>query len=246
MKDLLRKKRYEPTLWQPFYKVLWNVFNVGRVIAVPSYRSRVFNSWRYKENYHQFSNFTSENRYPDLFEMAKQHFSAFENPKLLSFGCSTGEEVATLASYLPQSTVIGVDINDWCVSEAKKKNASSSTFFYHSLSEEFKETHDFDAIFCLAVFQNPENRHDKTRQISSYLFQHFEKQLIELDQKLKINGLLFIDQTDFNFLETSLMKRYQIAPFPENKITRQRPLFNKNNQKIAEINASFRVFRKVK
>ena len=43
--------------------------------------------------------------------MAKQEFNSIEHPKILSFGCSTGEEVATLSKYIPHGSIVGVDIN---------------------------------------------------------------------------------------------------------------------------------------
>jgi tRNA G46 methylase TrmB len=241
----LKKKRWEKGYFQPFYKFVWKLYNVYRFISIPSYRSRIINSFIFKEQYHQFSNFTKFNRYPDLFEIAKQHFETIENPKILSFGCSTGEEVMTISEYIPHATVIGVDINNWCLKQAKLNYVSDNRLFYNSLSEDFIKMTGFDAIFCLAVFQHPENRHDKNRMESGYPFIQFEKQLNELDLKLKKTGLLFIDNCDFNFIETNLMPRYQIANFKNNQKLRNRPIFNRNNQKIAEKHSNFRVFKKV-
>jgi hypothetical protein len=243
IKDYLRQKRWQKDSFQPFFWVLWHIYNGYRFVSDASYRSRVLNTWKYKAQYHQFSNFTQYNRYPDLFEMAVVYFEHHKKPKILSFGCSTGEEVQTLAQYLPQAHIIGADINDWCLKEAKRKYPAH--LFLHSLSKDFEQERDFDAIFCLAVFQNPENRHDPSRTTSSYTFSQFENQLIELDKKLKPNGLLFIDHADFSFLETALMPRYQIANFLNNQVVRQRPIFNSKNLKIAPINTNFRVFRKV-
>ncbi len=243
IKNYLRQLRWKESRIRPLYWIVWQTYNGYRFVRYPSYRSQIINRHKYENQYHQFSNFTEPNRYPDLFEMAQQHFGQYENPKLLSFGCSTGEEVATLAQYLPKATLVGADINDWCLKQATKKYPKHQ--FLHSLSEDFEQENDFDTIFCLAVFQNPENRHNPRLQQSAYGFEQFESQLIALDQKLKVGGLLFIDHCDFNFIETSLMPRYQIAHFPNNQVVRQRPIFNRKNQKIADKNINFRVFRKV-
>ncbi len=243
-KEFLRKKRWESGTWQPFYVLLWGGYNVLRFITTPAYRSRVIYSIRHKNAYHQLSNFTTLNRYPDLFEAAQLHFGQHEAPKLLSFGCSTGQEVATLSQYLPHATIVGVDINDWCLAEANKNYAAPQRHFINTLSADFEDMTDFDAIFCLAVFQHPHNRHDPTRRQSAYPFAQFENQLIELNKKLKPNGLLFIDHTDFNFIETSLMPQYKILNIPHNQTVRSRPLFNRQNQKIADTQNSFRVFQK--
>jgi tRNA G46 methylase TrmB len=242
--NTLKQKRWEAGKFQVFYRILWSFHNFYRFFAITSYRSRILNSIRFKKYYHQFSNFTQIDRYPDLFQMAKQNFSDIEQPKILSFGCSTGQEVATLSTYIPHASIVGIDINTWCLKEANRKYASENRRFFHSLSSEFLSLHDFDAIFCLAVFQHPENRHNKNRRESPYSFEHFENQLKELDKKLKSKGLLFIDHSDFNFFETNLMPNYQIAPFDRNQKRRQRPIFNKKNQKLSEYQNLFRVYQK--
>jgi tRNA G46 methylase TrmB len=221
----LKQKRWKKNSSQAFYRVIWTLYNSYRFAFIPAYRSRIIHSLLYKKEYHQFSNFTKIDRYPDLFEMAKRHFDKIENPKILSFGCSTGEEVASLSRYIPYANIVGVDINFWCLKEARRHFSSKKCTFIHSLSPDFENMQDFDAIFCLAVFQHPKNRHDKTRIESAYPFEQFEQQLYELDKKLKSEGLLFIDQCDFNFLETKLMSNYKIAPFEGNQISRQRPIF---------------------
>ena len=218
------------------------MYNAYRFVAIPAYRSRIWYSWKYSNLYHQFSNYTKLNRYPDLFEAARLYFANQENIKILSFGCSTGEEVESLSNYLPQAEIVGVDINLWCIEQAQKRYPQHR--FVHSLSPNFEALVGFDAIFCLAVFQNPANRHDKEREISAYAFSQFEKQLSILDKKLKPNGLLFIDHCDFNFLELPLKNHYQIANIKQNMLVRNRPLFNKNNQKIAAIQNNFRIFKK--
>lgn len=103
--DTLKQKRWEAGKSQFFYRIIWSLYNVYRFFAIPSYRSRILNSVRFKNHYHQFSNFTKIDRYPTLFEMAKQAFENVEHPKILSFGCSTGEEVATLSKYLPHASI---------------------------------------------------------------------------------------------------------------------------------------------
>lgn len=240
----LKQKRWEAGQFQVFYRILWSCYNVYRFIVIPSYRSRILNSIWFKKHYHQFSNFTQIDRYPDLFEMARQKFVNIEHPKILSFGCSTGEEVATLSRYIPHASIVGIDINTWCLKEANRRYASENRKFFHSLSSDFLSLQDLDAIFCLAVFQHPENRHNKNRKESAYPFEQFENQLKELDIKLKSKGLFFIDHCDFNFLETNLMSNYQIATFDGNQKIRQRPIFNKKNQKLSDYQNLFRVYQK--
>lgn len=244
LKDFLRKKRFQKGLFKPFFILLWYLFNVLRFFFNTSYRARIIQAYVYKNAYHQFSNFTEYNRYPDLFKMAKLHVYDLDKPKILSFGCSTGEEVLSIEAYMPQASIVGVDINKWCLKMAKKKTTSLNIHFLHSLSSEFDEMGDFDVIFCLAVFQHPDNRHNRFLKESAYRFDKFENQLLLLDKKLKSGGLLIIDHTDFNFLETQLMYQYVVVPNEGNLKRRKRPLFNKSGLKVSDAQTLFRVFQK--
>lgn len=241
---IIKDKSYNAHSGKLFYKFLYGTYNTYRFVVNPAYRSRIIYTRKYKTQYHQLSNFTIPNRYPDLFEVAQTHFATMNSPKLLSFGCSTGEEIASLKAYLPNSICVGVDINTWCIAQAEKKHNQPYVKFLHSLSPEFDAMTDFDAIFCLAVFQNPKNRHEKERTVSAYPFAQFEAQLMDLDKKLKSGGLLFLDHYDFSFFDTCLKPMYRVYPVKNNLIIRNRPLFDSNNQRIALRSNVFRVFQK--
>lgn len=243
LKNYIKHKRWQAGMWQPFFKILWNSYNAYRFMLTPAYRSRIWYSLKYRKQYHQFSNFTKLNRYPVLFSIAQGYFTNYSKLKILSFGCATGEEVESLSIYLPQAQIVGADINPWCLKEATKRCPKHR--FVHSQSPQFEALEGFDAIFCLAVFQHSANRHDINQKKSEYLFTQFEEQLSVLDKKLNPNGLLFIDHCDFNFLETSLSKQYRIADVQPNRISRNRPLFNKHNQKVSITQQNFRIFRKI-
>jgi hypothetical protein len=58
---------------------------------------------------HQISAKTAFNRYPQIFAGAAH--AAPNARRILSFGCSTGEECATLKMYFPQAKVVGADLN---------------------------------------------------------------------------------------------------------------------------------------
>ena len=247
LKETLRYRRWQAGVWQPFYRILWGFFNGVRFVGQPGYRARLLTAWRYPTQQHQHSTFTLPDRYPDLFGYLRQYLGSRPRPKLLSFGCSTGEEVDTLGRYLPQADILGADINHWCIGQARQRWGAQPRYaFMHSCSAAFEQATDFDAICCLAVFQHPHNRHNPARTTSAWPFAQFEAQLHLLDQKLKPGGLLLIDQCDFNFLDVApaLRARYRPAPWPGNLTRRDRPLFNRNDQKMAPQHVAFRVFIK--
>jgi trans-aconitate methyltransferase len=179
--------------------------------------------------------------------MCKNLLETIKEPHIMSFGCSTGEEVNSIRSYVSNAHLYGVDINNYCLRIARKKFKHKNNIFTHPNSLIYKGINQLDAVFCLAIFQDSRNRHDaQILRSKQYLFNQFQSQLINLDSKLKIGGILFIDHCDFNFLETTTSLKYKILDINNNQITRKRPLFNMNNEKVSNQSTLFRIFIKIK
>jgi len=210
------------------------------------FRSEILTTLRFGKQFHQQSTFTTSDRYPLLFKECADYLSSINNPTILSFGCSTGEEVNSIGQYLPNATIMGVDINIWCLKQGCKKYKNQNFSFVRRFSKEFEEASDFDAIFCMAVFQRTENRTNSDNSVADgFRFDQFEQEVNVLDGKLKSCGLLIIDQSDFSFTDTVCSEKYTpLISFERNRIVRNRPLFDRNNRKVAESQNNYRVFVK--
>lgn len=218
---------------------------VRRFVVSPRNRSQTLTGLNYKDQHLQLETYTCEDRYPVLFEYCRQHLAACSSPKILSFGCSTGEEVFTLARYLPHAEIVGVDINSWCLQQGAKKNRNPQLSFLHSLSREFAGVTGFDAIFCMAVFQRTEHRTENALpDDTGFTFERFEAEVIELDGKLKPGGLFFLDEYDFSFEDTGIADRYKPAEFEGNHVFLQRRMFGRENRLIAHEQTSVRCYIK--
>jgi chemotaxis methyl-accepting protein methylase len=81
------------------------------VMTDAGYRSifvlQVFN----REHLHQTTALTAMDRYPRIFSACRDFFGDRQDLKILSFGCSTGEEVLTLRRYFPSAFITGAEIN---------------------------------------------------------------------------------------------------------------------------------------
>lgn len=231
------------------YKSLW-LCKVGvKVIINGRFRSETFYGVIPSRHHHQIYTYTALDRYPDLFTECAKYFQNQNNPapKILSFGCSTGEEVYSIATYLPSATIVGVDINQWCINQCRKKDKHPDHFFYNRNSREFENSKDYDAIFCMAVLQRTENRTSANNSVATgYTFSKFESEVIVLHQKLKVGGLFIFDEADFSFLDTRCAENYEPLQFENNQILKKRPLFDKNDQKISETQLINRIFIKIK
>jgi methyltransferase family protein len=209
------------------------------------FRSEYLAGFKFGGNFHQHSAFTKENRYPIVFAACQRYLRSRTNLSILSFGCSTGDEVETIGMYLPYARVMGVDINEWCIQECKKKYVNSNFSFIMRFSGEFDASGNFDAVFCMAVFQRTENRLSKDNSRSKgFSFEQFEKEVLMLDAKLKPGGLFIIDHADFSFTDAVPPGSYRPLDFENNRLKRKRPLFDRNNRKIADMQNNYRVFVK--
>jgi hypothetical protein len=216
-----------------------------RFVVSPRNRSQTLTGLNYKDQFLQLETYSCEDRYPLLFERCRQHLADCSSPRILSFGCSTGEEVFTLAKYLPQAEIVGVDINPWCLQQCARKNRNPQLTFLHSLSREFADATGFEAIFCMAVFQRTEHRTEDALPVDTgFTFERFEAEVVELDGKLKPGGLFFLDEYDFSFEDTEVATRYKPAEFEGNRVLLQRRLFGRENRLIAAEHVAVRCFIK--
>lgn len=144
----------------------------------------------------QKSNWTRYNRTPKIFSCAQQQFSP---PKILSFGCSSGEETRTLRDlYFPQSEIHGFDIDPNLILENIQRNDAGIKYF----SEMSQLDTDYDLIFCMSVLCRwPEDQ-------EAYKFEMFQRTLLNIDARLKVGGRLVIYNPQYLLNETFLRHNY--------------------------------------
>lgn len=178
-----------------------------------TYRHILYNKFFHSTELHQTSTTTLMNRYPDVFLACQEYFILDRPIKILSYGCSTGEELLTLRKYFPKSEIVGVDINPYCIKESMKKTyAELNTKVMKSSQKNMMKHGPFDLVLCMAVLQRtPEAIADKKiNDISSiYSFEKFEAQLKRMDLYVKEKGLLVVHFTPYLFKHTSISKKYK-------------------------------------
>jgi hypothetical protein len=246
LKERVRKFKDSGNIFERYIYILLNILKISVLLLTNArLRAELFAKWRKKSNHYQISTYTISDRYPLIFKECSNYLKQIESPQIISFGCSTGEEVRTIGKYIPNAIIYGIDINKWCIKQCIKQNITATHFFYHRTSKEFETLQNVDAIFCMAVFQKTDDRiPGKKTDNKFFTFQSFEKEIILLDYKLKKDGLLIIDFSDFNFTDTVVSKKYVPLDFAKNRLLRRSPLFDKNNKKVADEKYLYRVFVK--
>lgn len=153
---------------------------------------------------HQKLTTTSFDRYADIFIYIADNFYNIE--KLMSFGCSTGEECFTLNKYFPQKNIVGVEINESALNVAIKNNSDKNIKFVKSIHE----SSNVDIIFAMSVLCNwgGENDTSGLDYNDVYSFDQFNDQLIELDKKLNLGGIFVIYNSNYYFEDSDIFENY--------------------------------------
>ena len=178
---------------------LTQVVRVLRAGINPEFRSL----WRLQRDRRsgllQPSPTTSANRYPQIFSFLGAALADATDPRILSYGCSTGEEVFSLHHRCAGAQITGIDINPHSISIAKRRldgqKLSGITFECASSPAALPTAH-FDAILCMAVLQHGALRLDSPISCADHIrFADVAAIITGLARCLKPGGLLVIWQS---------------------------------------------------
>ena len=133
-------------------------------------------------------------RYPLVFGYAYYlHAMGFlpRVPRILSFGCSTGEELLSLRHYFPTAHLLGCDVHLDAMHLARQATASDPrTTVFESTASNLHRHGPFDAIFANSVLcVNTPNAATVRRDLP---FSRFEDLLCEVAGHLAPEGVMFI------------------------------------------------------
>lgn len=188
---------------------------------------------------HQKNNATKYDRYPEIFRVCsdiKGGNNDYENrglqPKVLSFGCSFGDEIQTLKDLYFKSAIIdGVDINPDCVTHCREKFAYANKIYNYSdfLNSERK----YDVIFAMSVFCKWEDTELINDCSDVYPFSMFDNGVKLLYDRLKEGGLLVIYNANFRMCDSSIYSLFEpVITRDEIKESGFVHKFYKDNKKI--------------
>jgi hypothetical protein len=205
-----------------------------RVCVDTDFRSILLLQWINSKNVHQTTSLTYMDRYPTIFSACRDYFDGKQDLKILSYGCSTGEEILTLRRYFPTAHIIGTDINKHSLAICRKLPVDKKIAFLYSTPSEIQKYGPFDAIFCMAVLQRKPH-YIAAKGISSlkkiYPFKKFERKIIELDELINPQGLLVVHFTQYSLWDTIVAPKYK-ALGNHNQNDYLSPVFDKNSNLV--------------
>ncbi len=155
---------------------------------------------------HQAPNYTSLDRYPSIF--ARTAEVRPDARRVLSFGCSTGEECVTLKKYFPSAAVVGADINPLNLISAYRRFWSNGVRFIYASDRHLRQAAPFDVIFCMAVLRVPRDIQARGQLAREYPFELYNGRVDLLDLLLSVNGLLVIHKAIYRFCDSRVASKY--------------------------------------
>ena len=177
---------------------------------------------------HQGPTRTAFDRYPEIFAAAA--VAAPDARRILSFGCATGEECVSLATYFPAAEIVGADINPVILLKARKHQSDRIRFVYAS-DRTLSQMGGFDAVFCMAVL----------RHAGRYSFEDFEERALFLETLVRPGGLLVIHNSPYRFGDTARRASYETIP-----VAAPRDIGSFLPDGVTEVESDGSIFRKLK
>ena len=186
---------------------------------------------------------TSEDRYPQLFDALAQRLAHLPAPRILSFGCSTGEEVRALRRRLPNARITGIDLNPRSVAIARERDANSLSQYRVAGAPLADDC--FDTVLAMAVFRHGVLEAKRPADCSAVIpFARFGEGIALLDAALEPGGWLALYNTHFRFCDTRTASGYDCDPL---RMSDHRPLdllYGPDNRRLDRVTDDTVLYRK--
>jgi SAM-dependent methyltransferase len=191
-------------------------------------------------------NDTLEDRYPQIFNFVQSELGAEKKIAIMSYGCSTGDEVFSLRRYFPHATIKGIDINPGNISVCRRRlrqSPDADIAFATAHSTAAEPSGGYDAIFAMAVLRHGSLGLPGVPRCDHLIrFDAFAHVVSDFARCLKTGGLLIIRHSNFRLCDAPAGRAFEtILQLPSGPGT---PLFGPDNRVLADCEYPDTVFRK--
>lgn len=186
------------------------LLDVIRTTLTAEGRARLWTQRRHRDDIHQTTPFTCDDRYPELFDAVAGLIPGAK--RILSFGCSTGQELVAIRRRFAKAEIVGAEINPRSRRLARKRTASDANIQVIAPSD---LAGNFDAIFALAVFQREPHKMEELEvdDLSPvYPFERFDAAISGLVKRLGSGGILCVVNNQYRVEDSSAASLLEAVP----------------------------------
>lgn len=188
---------------------------------------------------------TQEDRYPELFQSIRQVLADIPQTRLLSFGCSTGEEVFSLARYFLRAHLRGVDIDAGriaqCQARWRREGREPRLSFACAGDVALEPSASYDLVMAMAVFRHGALGESPTDCSAWIRFDDFDRALGDLARVLKPGGLLVIRHANFRFGDTRVAGMFECL---RGEAALGSPIYGRDDRLLPGVTGDDGIYRK--
>ncbi|WP_353204777.1 class I SAM-dependent methyltransferase [Sphingomonas sp.] len=155
---------------------------------------------------------TWPDRYAEIFADLSARLASVDAVRILSFGCSTGEEVAALRQHLPEADITGIDISPEriaiCRATLPQAMAGRTRFEVGDSVCDEPDAH-YDAVLAKAVFRHWRLNKPTVRNNTLLAFDRFEREVTEMARIVRPGGFLLLRHSNFRFCDTAVFAGFE-------------------------------------
>src|SRR3954447_25742725 len=193
-------------------RALWvRAIDAAGLLSRAEGRARLWTRLVHRRELHQTAPYTWLNRYPALFDLAAQLEP--DPRRILSFGCSVGEELISLRRRFVQAEIVGAEINPRSRAIARRRvgaDPGATVIAPESI------TGSFDLIFALSVLQRDprglKNEMEPKHLAALYPFARFDAGVRGLVTRLHPGGFLIVANALYRVEDSSAA--IELEPVP--------------------------------
>jgi SAM-dependent methyltransferase len=226
-------------LWRKRLKKIPFAVPLVRFIRL-SFNPQLRSMWRLQRDPQslmlQPSPLTSPDRYPALFAFVQTQLSGVTGPNILSYGCSTGDEVFSLRRYFPGGQIKGIDINPASLKICRKrlaKSPDSRIRFSCAASPAGEATGQYDAIFCMAVLRHGFLQENMPERCDPPIGFTAAAALVgDLARCLRPGGYIVMQNCHFRFADMPTAQEFDVAWSDHARPRANYPLYGPDNMRL--------------
>ena len=192
---------------------------------------------------------TSTGRYPEEFAVVKDALGT-DTPRILSFGCASGDELFTLRADFPAALIHGVDINPLAVRTARKRVRDSGddriTVERASDASGLRPA-SYDVVLALAVFRHGALKAQPESCAGLLRFADFERTVTGLCTALAPGGLFVIRHANFRFTDCAVAAGFEAVRtgLPSSNEGGVTPVYDRDDRLVRGAAGDDGIYRKI-